>query len=201
MIGLLSPFVASLLLSPRYLMLRCLFLTTCFSCFTLCAEEPKGTLVKLDQFTSVTPADWQVEKPWNRLRSHQFKLPGVNGAKSAEVFIFPDLTQTPEKNFARYEEMLQIPDGKKVEDFAKRSKFTVGPKDVVKVHMLDMRGTIQHRDRPFDPKSKLETLSDHRMISLIFESPDGNYLIRLWGPEVTVNGHEKGFMNWVKGFK
>lgn len=168
---------------------------------TLLAEEPKGTLVKLDQFTSMTPADWKSEKPWNRLRSYQFKLPAAENAKPAEVYIFPDLTKTPEDNFARYEEMLQIPEGKKVEDFAKRSKFTLGEKENVRVFVLDMHGTLLYRERPFDPKSKLETLTDYRMISLIFESADGNYLIRLWGPEKSVAKHEKAFMDWIKAFK
>jgi hypothetical protein len=170
-------------------------------CVAVSAEEPKGTVVKLDKFASVAPADWKSEKPRNRLRSHQFKLPGIKDAKPAEVYIFPDLTKTPEENFARYEEMLQLPEGKKVEDFAKRRQFALGEKDKVKVFVLDMKGTILYRERPFDPKSKVETFADYRMISLIFESPDGNYLIRLWGPEKTVNGHEKAFMDWVKAFK
>ena len=82
------------------------------------AEEPMGTVVKLDKFSSITPGDWKSEKPWNLLRSHQFKLPGVKDAKAAEVSILPDLTKKPEENFTRYKDMFQIPEGKKADDFA-----------------------------------------------------------------------------------
>jgi hypothetical protein len=166
----------------------------------LSADEPKGTAVKLDKFSSTTPKDWKSEKPWNRLRSHQFRLPAEKGVKDAEVYIFPDLTKTPEENFARYKrELFVIPEGKTAEDISKSDKWEVGNK--IKVFLLDMQGTMSHKDRPFDPKAKTEILPDYRAVSVIMETPDGNFLIRLWGPIPTVEKHYQGFIDWIKGFK
>lgn len=162
------------------------------------ADEPKGAVVKLDKLSSTTPADWKSEKPINRLRSHQFRLPAAKDSKDAEIFIFPDLTKTVDENFARYKELFIAPEGKTLDDIAKVTRFEVGK---AKVSVLDMEGTWQYKERPFDPKSKQELRPNSRVISVIFTSDDGNYLIRLSGPKDTVTQHAKGFFDWIKAFK
>lgn len=162
------------------------------------AGEPKGTVVKLDKLSSTTPADWKSEKPITRLRSHQFRLPGAKDAKDAEIFIFPDLTKSVEENFTRYKDMFVPPEGKTVDDISKTAKIEVGK---AKVSILDVEGTWQYRERPFDPKSKQETRPDSRVIFVIFNTDDGNYLIRLAGPNATVKQHAKAFYDWIKAFK
>ena len=67
----------------------------------------------------------------------------------------------------------------------------------VKVALLDMEGTWLYKERPFDPKSKQETRPNSRVISVIFHTDDGNYLIRFSGPAATVNPHAKGFLDWI----
>lgn len=162
------------------------------------ADDLKGTVVKLDKLASTTPADWKPEKPINRLRSHQFRLPAAKDAKDAEVFIFPDLTKTVDENFARYKESFLTPEGKTIDDVAKVEKFAVGK---AKVAVLDITGTWIYKERPFDPKAKEEARPNSRVVWVIFNTDDGNYLIRLSGPAPTVGKHHAGFMNWIKGFK
>jgi len=163
------------------------------------ADDPKGAVVKLDKLASTTPADWKSEKPINRLRSHQFRLPAsMKDAKDAEVYIFPDLTKTVDENFTRYKDMFVPPDGKTVNDIAKVANIQVG---TAKVAILDMEGTWLYKERPFDPKSKLEERPNSRVISVIFTTDDGNYLIRLSGPKSTVTQHAKAFFDWIKAFK
>ncbi len=162
------------------------------------SEEPKGTEVKLDKLSSTTPADWKSEKPMNRLRSHQFRLPAVKDSQDAEVFIFPDLTKTVEENFTRYKDLFRPPEGKTVDDIAKIANIEVGK---AKVAILDMEGTWLYKERPFDPKSKQEARPNSRVISVIFSTDDGNYLIRLSGPSATVTAHARAFYTWIKAFK
>jgi hypothetical protein len=64
-----------------------------------------------------------------------------------------------------------------------------------------MEGTWLYKERPFDPKSKQEARPDSRVISVIFNTEDGNYLIRLAGPKATVDKHAKAFFDWIKAFK
>jgi hypothetical protein len=164
----------------------------------LAADESKGTVVKLDKVSSTTPADWKAEKPANRLRSHQFRLPGAKDAADAEISILPDLTKSVEENFARYKEMFVPPEGMTVDDFAKTAELTVGK---AKVHVLDITGAWNYKERPFDPKSKQELRPNSRVISVIFTTADGNYLIRLAGPEPTVASHARAFYTWIKAFQ
>jgi hypothetical protein len=165
---------------------------------TRAADEPKGTVVKLDKVSSTTPADWKSEKPANRLRSHQFRLPAAKDSKDAEIFIFPDLTKTVEENFTRYKDLFVAPQGKTLDDIAKVAKMEVG---TAKVAVLDMEGTWLYKERPFDPKSKQEERPNSRVISIIFTTDDGNYLIRLSGPKATIDRHAKAFFDWIKAFK
>ncbi len=162
------------------------------------ADEPKGAIVKLDKLASTTPADWKPEKPINRLRSHQFRLPAAKDSKDAEIYVFPDLTKTVDENFARYKDMFVPPVGKTVDDLARVAKIEVGK---AKVAILDMQGTWLYKERPFDPKSKQEERPNSRVIFVIFTTDDGNYLIRLAGPKPTVDMHAKAFFDWIKGFK
>lgn len=162
------------------------------------ADEPKGTVVKLDKFTSTTPADWKSEKPINRLRSHQFRLPAAKDSTDAEIYIFPDLTRTVEENFSRYKDQFVPPEGKKVDDIAKTAMIDVGK---AKVNILDVTGTWLYKERPFDPKSKQEERANSRVIFVIFTTEDGNYLIRLSGTSATVTQHAKPFYDWIKAFK
>jgi hypothetical protein len=162
------------------------------------ADEPKGTVVKLDKFSSTTPADWKSEKPANRLRSHQFRLPAAKDSRDAEIFIFPDLTKTVDENFARYKDLFVAPEGKTLDDISKITKFEVGK---ARVAVLDMEGTWLYKERPFDPKSKQEERPNSRVISVIFSTDDGNYLIRLSGPKATIGQHAKAFFDWIKAFK
>ena len=162
-------------------------------------QEPKaGTVVKLDKLKSATPENWKSEKPFNRLRTHQFRIPGPKGAKDAELAILPDVKGTVEQNHARWKDQFVPPDGKTVDDLAKTSKFMVGK---AKVDVLDMRGTWVFKERPFDPKSREEVRPDSRVLFVIFDTGDENFHIRLAGPAATVDPQYQAFMDWLKNFK
>jgi len=163
------------------------------------ADEPKGTPVKLDKLISLAPADWKVEKPANLLRSHQFKLAKVDpDTIDAELVIAPDVKGTPETNIQRWLDGFIPPEGKTVKDVSKVEKFDIGKAKVV---YLDVSGTQIYKERPFDPKSKEVLRPGFRMLSVIFDSGDGNYRIYLTGPMKTVEKHKKAFDEWLKGFK
>jgi hypothetical protein len=160
-------------------------------------ESRDGTLVKIAGFESRTPADWIREKPSNRLRSFQFRLPRAKGDKEdAELGVLPDLPGRPEENLERWKELFVPPDGKTVDDIARVEKFKVGKVAIVS---LDIAGTYLQKDRPLGSKSVPKP--HYRMISIIFDTPDGAALIRVVGPEATMAKHKGAFDAWVKAFK
>ena len=157
-----------------------------------------GTEVTLDGLKSITPANWKAEKPANRLRSHQFKLPRAAGDKEdAELFIMPDMQGTVQENFARWKELfVPPPDGPK-DAAAKEGKFQVGK---ATIHTIDLRGTYYVKHIPIDVAVK-EVRPDYRMLGVFWESKDAKIAIRMIGPKKTVESYAKAFDAWLKSFK
>lgn len=168
------------------------------------AQPPKtppaavGTEVTLDGLKAVTPANWKAEKPANRLRSHQFKLPRADGDKEdAELFIMPDMQGTAEQNFTRWKELFVPPPDVPRGAAAKESKFQIGK---ATIHTIDLRGTYYVKHIPIDVAVK-EVRPDYRMLGVFWESKDAKIAIRMIGPKKTVEGHAKAFDAWLKNFK
>jgi hypothetical protein len=64
------------------------------------------------------------------------------------------------------------------------------------VTYLDVRG--DYKGIPGDPATPRE---NYRLLGVYFATPQGPYLIRLFGPADTVEFYRKGFEDWVKEFK
>jgi hypothetical protein len=165
-------------------------------------EEKKGTVVEIDGLKSAVPADWKPEEVTNKFRTHHFRVPHVADDKTdAEMVIFffgAGSGGSADANVKRWKGMFIPPDGKKIDDVAKVETFKVGN---VNVTYLDVQGTYKFKERPFDPASKEEQRPDHRMLGVVFDSPNGPYFFRLVGPAKTVEHNKKAFEDWVKGFK
>ena len=162
----------------------------------LASAEDKGTPVKLSGLTGTAPATWKSEKPANRLRSFQFKLPaGDKDYPDAEVAIFPESSPDNAKNFERWKATFLPPDGSTIEQAAKVGKMEIGK---AKVATLDVTGTWKYKERPQDPKSKEQLLADYRVLWVVLETPDETTHVRLSGPGVIVEKHKKNFDAWLK---
>jgi len=160
-------------------------------------NSDKGTIVKIAGLESRTPANWLREKPSNRLRSFQFRLPRAKGDDAdGELAVLPDLPGKPEENLERWKELFVPPEGKTIDDIARIEKFKVGK---VAVTYLDIAGTYLQKDRPLGSKSTPK--QHYRMLSVIFDTPDGAALIRVVGPERTIGGHKARFDAWLRGFR
>ena len=61
-------------------------------------------------------------------------------------------------------------------------------------------GTYMFKARPMDP-SPGEPRPNHRMLAAVLPTPQGNYFIRLVGPDKTVSAAKKDFVAWLKAFK
>ena len=160
--------------------------------------QDKGTAVKVNKLSAAAPAEWKSEKPANRLRSYQFKLPGANDRGDAEVIVMPESSPDVEKNFPRWKAQFVPPDGKTADDLGKTAKWDV-PGSTATV--LDVRGTWKYKERPFDPKSKEELKDDYRVVWVVVADKDEAAHIRLSGPRETVEKHYAAFEKWVKSLK
>jgi len=181
-----------------------LLLTATFAFLGTVRGEDKPVVVKLDKLSATAPATWKNEKPTNRLRKYQFKLPGAKDHPDAELTIMGESLPTPEKNFPKWKVMFDAPEGKTVDDISKTAKWEVPGANV---NVLDITGTWKYKERPFDPKSKLMVLDDWRVIWVIVDEKDKKGEVtesthfRLSGPAPTVAEHAKEFEKWIKSFK
>ncbi len=155
-------------------------------------------VVKIGSLSAAAPDGWKSEKPSNRLRSYQFKLPGFDGLADAELAVYPESHPDPEKNFPRWQAQFLPPEGKTIEDISKRSVWEL-PR--AKVHVLDIRGTWKYRERPQDPRSKEMILDNYRVIWLIVAEKEEATHLRLSGPAPVVDKHYAAFEAWVKSLK
>jgi hypothetical protein len=161
-------------------------------------KENKATVVEIDGLKATTPAEWIKEKPANRLRSHQFRLPRAKDDKEdAELAISGTVIGSEEEVLKRWKEVFQPPDDKKLEDVTRVDKSKVGK---VKLVYMDIHGTYLYKDRPMS-QAKPVPKPGYRMLSLLFVSSDGPTRIWVIGPAATVEKHKKGFDDWLKSFK
>jgi hypothetical protein len=164
----------------------------------LAKADEKAAVVKLDKLSAAAPAAWKHEKPANRLRKYQFKLPGAKDHPEAILTISGEGKPGPEKNFPGWKASFDPPEGKTVDDISRTAKWDVKG---ATVNVLDMTGTWKYKEAPFDPKSKLMILDDWRVIWVVFDEKDETHHFRLSGPSVTVAAHAADFEKWVKSFK
>lgn len=162
-------------------------------------DDPKGTAVVFGKLTAAVPAAWKVEKPANRLRSHQFKLPsGDMDLADGEVIVLPEGKPDPEKVFPDWKKQFTPPDGKTLEDVAKTVEWSAG---AATIHLLDVHGSWNFRERPNDPKSKPELRPEYRAVWAIVVVGEDAWHVRFSGPMAVVDKYKPGFDAWLKGLK
>lgn len=164
--------------------------------------QDKGSVVELDGLKSRAPAHWKVEEPSSRMRSHQIRIPKVKGdSDDAELIVFyfgQGGGGSVEDNIKRWKGQFQAPEGKKIDDVSKVTKSKVGSVDLT---VLEVEGIYLFKAAPFDPNARTEKKPDYRMVSVVFESPNGPYFIRFVGPAKTIGENKKAFDEWLKSFK
>lgn len=158
-----------------------------------------GTAVEFGKLKAVAPATWKAQKPANRLRSHQFKLAsGEKDFADAELIVLPQSNGNAEKVFPGWKAQFEPPDGKTIDDVTKKDSLTVG---TAKVQVLDVSGTWKFKERPQDPKSKLELRPEYRSIWFIVTVGDESWHVRFSGPQSVVAKHHDEVLAWVKSLK
>lgn len=168
--------------------------------FALPAFAADPAPVKVNDLSAVPPADWKAEKPNNRLRSHQFRLPsGEKDVPDAELSVSPESSPDVKKNHERWLATFVPPEGKTIEEASKVSKLTVAGAKAMTV--LDVTGTWKYKERPQDPKSKEELRAEWRVVWVIVEGKEDTAHVRLAGPMAVVEKHRKAFDAWLAALK
>ncbi|MCS7271728.1 MAG: hypothetical protein NZ703_11675 [Gemmataceae bacterium] len=155
-------------------------------------------MVKVGKLSAPAPLEWKNEKPNNRLRSYQFRLPGEAGLADAEIAIYPESHPNPDVTFPRWQAQFIVPEGKTIDDISRKGTWDLPG---AKAHYLDIQGTWKYRERPKDPTSKEMILENYRVIWVIVAEKEEATHIRFSGPAAVVDRYYKGFEQWLKSLK
>lgn len=157
-----------------------------------------GPVVKVGSRSAAVPVEWKVEKPANRLRSHQLRLPPVEpDGKPGELVVLPDSDPNPDKLFPRWA-ITVVPDddGIPPEENAKRSKVEAGG---LTLHRLDAAGTWKYRDFPQSKKEELRP--GWRVVWIVAVEKGEATHLRLSGPAATVEKQLPAFNKWLESLR
>jgi len=127
--------------------------------------QKTGEEVVLDGLKSKVPAAWKTEKPGNKFRAFQFRVPKAEGDKEdAELVIFffgPNQGGTAEQNVKRWKGFFIPPKGKDIDEATQVNKMKVSD---VPVTYVDIQGTYKFKKRPFDENEKPELKPNFRQL-------------------------------------
>lgn len=146
--------------------------------------------VKIEGITLKTPEAWKSQPPANKLRLAQFLLPAAEGDKDPSELVisfFRGDGGGVDPNLKRWNEQFTA-EGRKI-------KLATGACEQGKYWLSDVSGTYLKSEGggPFAPGKKTP-MPAHRSLSVILQVPDeGNYFLRLTGPEKSIAAAEKAF--------
>jgi hypothetical protein len=182
---------------------RLLFPASVAICFGLLGPafwaraQDTGEVIELGKLKSRVPAGWAKEKPYGPSVYKQYRLEPVGDdkedARLTIDFLGKGNGDSAEKQVERWKAMFLPPEGKKRDGVARIRELRVGGAAVT---YLDVRGDYKGiAGNPATPRQ------NYRLLGIYFATPQGPYLIRLFGPADTVEFYRKTFEDWVKGFK
>lgn len=150
--------------------------------------------VKVESITLKISADWKQQPPANRLRLAQFDIPNAEGDEQPTEMVvsyFGGAGGGVDANITRWIGLF-LTEGRK----ATVSKGTCkqGP-----YYFVDLRGTYK---MPIGPpiQGKTQEMPNSRMLGVILEH-EGNYFLKLAGPEKTVSAQEDALRASIGGDK
>ncbi|NNJ27071.1 hypothetical protein [Alienimonas chondri] len=141
--------------------------------------ETKTVEVAAGEMTLTVPEDWKNVPPANRLRLAQFLIPAPDGVKEeTELTIFGGFGGTDAENLQRWRDQF-VAEGRKltvVEGKGREGAYK----------LMDASGTWNAPDGP-PMMRRTKEMPNSRMLAAIVAVPgQGNYFLKLAGPEKTV---------------
>jgi len=156
-----------------------------------------GEVVELGKLKSRVPADWVKERPDEPSGYKQYRLDPVGDdkedARLTIHFLRKGRGTSAEEQVRRWKALFLPPERMRMDHAARVRKLKVGGDAVT---YLDVRG--DYKGIPGNPATPRQNF---RLLGVYFDTPQGVYLIRLFGPADTVEYYREDFEDWVTAFK
>ncbi|MCE9608063.1 MAG: hypothetical protein K8U03_24520 [Planctomycetia bacterium] len=174
-------------------MIACLL---ALGCFGNRADAAEGTAFDIgSKYTLTAPADWLKKEPRSRIVEYEFEIPKVEGDEFPGRVTVMGAGGGVEANVERWKGQFKPTEGDEVKAETKKSK--VAEQDV---YVVDIKGTYIDKPAPMAPTPGIDR-PKYRMIGAIIATDGGQYFVKAYGPEKTMEKALPGFQKMVEGLK
>jgi len=155
------------------------------------AEYKNGEEFEVMGLKAKPPQGWLRQKPANRMRKAQFKLPRADSDEyDGELTVIPAFGGM-EANLQRW-----------------RAQFKEGPEPLINnrkvsgmdVSIVQIDGTYLYKARPMDPGETAQERPDYRVLAAIVQAPGGQVFFKSFGPRSTMEKWQEAFTDMVDSF-
>ena len=137
------------------------------------------------------PEGWVRQKPANRMRKAQFKLPHAdNDTHDGELTVIPAFGGM-EANLQRWKQQF-----KEVPEPLINNREVAG----MKVSIVQLDGTYLYKARPMDPSETVQPRPDYRVLAAVVQAPEGQVFFKSFGPRTTMEKWQEAFTDMVDSF-
>jgi hypothetical protein len=161
------------------------------------ARPKMDAVADLGGLKSQAPADWKEEQPDDPRYYKQYRLEPIDDDKDPGQVTIAFVNQQNDRAakilVRRWQEMFLPPEGQTIQQASKLRKLSVHGAEAT---YLDIRGDL--KGIPGDDATPRQ---DYRLLGVYLNTPKGPCLIRVLGPNRTVEYYRNEFESWVKGFK
>ena len=156
------------------------------------AEYKAGEEFAVMGLKAKPPQGWLRQKPANRMRKAQFKLPRAEDDQyDGELTVIPAFGGM-EANLQRW-----------------RAQFKEGPEPLINnrkvsgmdVSIVQIDGTYLYKARPMDPGETAQERPDYRVLAAIVQAPKGQVFFKSFGPRSTMEKWQEGVTDMVDSFR
>ena len=137
------------------------------------------------------PEGWLRQKPANRMRKAQFKLPHAeNDTFDGELTVIPAFGGM-DANLQRWKQQF-----KEVPEPLINKRKVAG----MEVSIVQLDGTYMYKARPMDPSEKSQPRPDYRVLAAVVQAPGGQVFFKSFGPRATMEKWQEAFTDMVDSF-
>ena len=137
------------------------------------------------------PEGWLRQKPANRMRKAQFKLPHAeNDTFDGELTVIPAFGGM-DANLQRWKQQF-----KEVPEPLINKREVSG----MEVSIVQLDGTYLYKARPMDPAETVQPRPDYRVLAAVVQAPGGQVFFKSFGPRATMEKWQEAFTDMVDSF-
>jgi len=165
------------------------------------AADDKDKSIQLAEgaITLTAPDGWVRKQPMTRIVEHEFAVPKAEGDELDGRLTIMGAGGDIEANITRWQGQFVQPNGDPTSEATKTEQKKVAG---LTVHLVDITGI--YKDQAGGPftGAKIVERENYRMLAAIVVADKlGNYFIKFYGPQKTVDANEKAFHGLIDSLK